>query len=179
MTITERASKIKLLLMDVDGVWTDCKLHYTVGPDGQVVETKAFNAVDGMGLRWMSWLGFAQRRHQRPRLPGHRVSRQAARCEVHLPGPSREDSRSSRRSWPRRSIGLDEICFMGDDLTDAIVMRRVGLGVAVANARPEVKAIAHMVTQAAGGEGAVREVIEVLLKAQGKWQGVLEKYEVA
>ncbi len=67
---------------------------------------------------------------------------------------------------------------MGDDLTDVVVMRRVGLAIAPANARAEVKRAAHHVTTAAGGSGAVREVIEILLQAQGKWADILRKYEV-
>ncbi len=67
---------------------------------------------------------------------------------------------------------------MGDDLTDVVIMRRVGLSVATANARPEVKRSAKMVTEAEGGSGAVREVIELILKAQGVWDELLKKYEV-
>jgi 3-deoxy-D-manno-octulosonate 8-phosphate phosphatase (KDO 8-P phosphatase) len=72
----------------------------------------------------------------------------------------------------------DEVAYMGDDLTDLVVMRRVGFAIAVANARPEVKREAHYVTDAAGGEGAVREVVELLLDASGYWTEILEKYEV-
>jgi 3-deoxy-D-manno-octulosonate 8-phosphate phosphatase (KDO 8-P phosphatase) len=72
---------------------------------------------------------------------------------------------------------LDEMAFMGDDLTDIVVMRRVGLALAPANGRPEVKRAAHYVTQASGGSGAVREAAEMLLAAQGRWADVLKKYE--
>jgi 3-deoxy-D-manno-octulosonate 8-phosphate phosphatase (KDO 8-P phosphatase) len=75
-------------------------------------------------------------------------------------------------------IALAEIAYVGDDLTDAVVMRRVGLGIATANARPEVKRIAHYVTAASGGSGAIREVAELLLQAQGHWSDILKKYEV-
>ena len=67
---------------------------------------------------------------------------------------------------------------MGDDLTDVVIMRRVALGIAPANAREEVKRCAHLVTQAEGGRGAVREVCELLLKARGHWEELLRKYEV-
>ena len=70
------------------------------------------------------------------------------------------------------------MAYIGDDLTDVVVMRRVGLAIATANARPEVKRIAHYVTEHAGGQGAVREVCELLLKAQGYWQALLKKYEL-
>jgi 3-deoxy-D-manno-octulosonate 8-phosphate phosphatase (KDO 8-P phosphatase) len=72
----------------------------------------------------------------------------------------------------------EEVAFVGDDLTDIVVMRRVGLGVAVANARDEVKRAAHYVTEARGGQGAIREVIEMILEARGQWREILDKYEV-
>ena len=71
-----------------------------------------------------------------------------------------------------------EVAYIGDDFTDVVMMRRVGLAIATANARPEVKRLAHYVTQAPGGEGAVREVMELLLKAQGRWGEILRHYEV-
>ena len=71
-----------------------------------------------------------------------------------------------------------EVAYIGDDFTDVVIMRRVGFAVATANARPEVKAAAHYVTEAAGGAGAVREVIEIILKAQGLWQEILKHYEL-
>ena len=71
-----------------------------------------------------------------------------------------------------------EVAYIGDDFTDVVVMRRVGLAVATANARPEVKRVAHYVTSVPGGQGAVREVIELLLKAQGRWSEILKHYEV-
>jgi 3-deoxy-D-manno-octulosonate 8-phosphate phosphatase (KDO 8-P phosphatase) len=75
-------------------------------------------------------------------------------------------------------VESSQVAYIGDDLTDIVVMNRVGLGIATANARPEVKRSAKFVTQQAGGKGAVREVVELLLKAQGYWEGILRKYEV-
>ena len=75
-------------------------------------------------------------------------------------------------------IAPEEVAYIGDDLTDVVIMRRVLLGFATANARPEVKKAAHMVLKAAGGSGAVREVCELLLQAQGKWPEILKKYEI-
>jgi 3-deoxy-D-manno-octulosonate 8-phosphate phosphatase (KDO 8-P phosphatase) len=72
----------------------------------------------------------------------------------------------------------DAVAYLGDDLTDAILMRRVGLAVAVANAVPEVKAMAHYVTKACGGSGALREATEILLAATGRWDEILAHYEV-
>ena len=79
-----------------------------------------------------------------------------------------------------RKAGMDagQVAYIGDDLTDVVVMRRVGLAIATANARPEVKKHAHFVTCQPGGSGAVREAAELLLKAQGRWQEILAKYEI-
>jgi 3-deoxy-D-manno-octulosonate 8-phosphate phosphatase (KDO 8-P phosphatase) len=176
--IKKRAKKIKLLLMDVDGVWTDSKLHYTVGPDGQVVETKAFNSQDGIALRWLEWKGIAS---------GVISGRNSLATEFrakqlgvkHIYQGHIEKIPILEEIMEKAGVSLDEIAYVGDDLTDAIVMKRVGLAIATANARPEVKAIAHVVTENTGGDGAIRETIELLLKAQGKWQELLEKYEIA
>lgn len=75
-------------------------------------------------------------------------------------------------------IDAGEVAYIGDDFTDIVVLHRVGLPIATANARPEVKREARYVTAASGGEGAVREVVEILLKAQGRWQEILEHYEI-
>ena len=75
-------------------------------------------------------------------------------------------------------LAEEQVAYIGDDLTDVVVMHRVGLAIATANARPEVKAQAHYVTAAPGGSGAVREVVELILKAQGYWEEILRKYEV-
>jgi 3-deoxy-D-manno-octulosonate 8-phosphate phosphatase (KDO 8-P phosphatase) len=75
------------------------------------------------------------------------------------------------------ALAKEQVAYIGDDLTDVVVMHRVGLAIATANARPEVKAQAHYVTAAPGGSGAVREVVELILKAQGYWEEILRKYE--
>ena len=72
----------------------------------------------------------------------------------------------------------EQVAYIGDDFTDVVIMNRVGLGIATANARPEVKRCAKYVTQAEGGSGAVREVVELLLRAQGHWGEMLRKYEI-
>jgi 3-deoxy-D-manno-octulosonate 8-phosphate phosphatase (KDO 8-P phosphatase) len=75
-----------------------------------------------------------------------------------------------------RQIGWDEMIFVGDDLPDVPVLRRVGLPIAVANARPEVKAVCQYVTEASGGHGALREVVELLLRARGEWDHAAQHY---
>jgi len=76
------------------------------------------------------------------------------------------------------NIDASEVAYIGDDFTDVVVMRRVGLAIATANARPEMLPIAHYVTKAAGGQGAVREAVELILKAQNRWDEILRHYEI-
>lgn len=175
-SIHQIAAGIRLLLMDVDGVLTDCKLYNVPGPGGEMVETKGFDAQDGIALQWLSWNNI------RTGLISGRVSPatevRAKQCKFsyvyqgHIEKiPILEEILADAK------VSRAEVAYIGDDLTDIVVMRRVGLGIAVANARPEVKKAAHYVTAAAGGQGAVREVVELILQAQGLWSGILQKYE--
>ena len=176
--LKERAARIRLLLMDVDGVLTDGRLFHFPGPDGAMVETKGFDSQDGIALQWLVWHGIETG------VISGRVSRateERAR-QVHMSHvhqghiekiPVLEDI------CARSGIAPEHTAYVGDDLTDVVVMRRVGLAVATANARPEVKRAAHYVTAAGGGAGAIRETAELLLQAQGHWEGILKKYEVA
>lgn len=177
MDIQKLAAGIRLLLMDVDGVMTDGKLYNVPGPDGRMAETKGFEAQDGIGLQWLSWNGI------KTGVISGRVSpateERARQCKItyvyqgHIEKiPILEEILADAKVDP------SQVAYIGDDLTDIVVMRRVGLGFAVQNARPEVKQMAHVVTEARGGYGAVREVCEFLLKAQGHWEGLLKKYEV-
>jgi 3-deoxy-D-manno-octulosonate 8-phosphate phosphatase (KDO 8-P phosphatase) len=174
--IEARAAKVRLLMMDCDGVMTDGGLINFPGPDGKMVETKAFNAQDGIALQWLNWNGI-----QTGVISG-RVSpalderaRQVKMTYVYQGQiekiPLLEDAMT------KSGIPLDEMAFVGDDLTDVVCMRRVGLAVAVANARDEVKRAAHYVCSASGGAGAIREVCELLLKSQNRWADILRKYE--
>ena len=175
--LTERASKIKLLLMDVDGVWTDGKLYYAPGPDGQIIETKAFNTQDGIALRWLVWNGVKSGLISGRQSPATEFRAKQLEMSYIYQGHI-EKIPILEEILEKEGIGGDQVAYIGDDLTDVVVMRRVGLAVATANARPEVKRIAHLVTERPGGDGAIREVIELILKAQGTWQELLEKYEV-
>jgi 3-deoxy-D-manno-octulosonate 8-phosphate phosphatase (KDO 8-P phosphatase) len=175
--VTALASKIRLLVMDVDGVLTDGRLYNVPGPDGNMAETKGFDSQDGIALQWMARMNFPCG------LISGRVSpatvERAKQCKFkyvyqgHTEKiPIIEEILADAKIDPR------EVAYIGDDFTDVVVMRRVGLGIATANARPEVKEVAHYVTRAPGGQGAVREVIELLLKAQGKWPEILKQYEI-
>lgn len=172
-----RAVQIKLLLMDVDGVMTNGKIYHFPDAQGHMVETKGFDSQDGIALQWMQWKGF-----QTGVISGRQSLGTAERArqlkmnyvyQGHI-----EKIPILEEIMQKGGFQPEEIAYMGDDLTDLVVMRRVGFAIAVANARPEVKREAHYVTEAAGGEGAVREVVELLLDAAGYWTEILEKYEV-
>ena len=175
--IAQKSAKIRLLLMDVDGVLTDGRLYNVPGPDGKMAETKGFDSQDGIALQWMHKVGIATG------LISGRVSpatvERAAQCKFkYVYQGHTEKIPILEEILADAKISPDEVAYIGDDFTDVVVMRRVGFGIATANARPEVKPIAHYVTQARGGDGAVREVVELLLKAQGKWDGILKHYEI-
>jgi 3-deoxy-D-manno-octulosonate 8-phosphate phosphatase (KDO 8-P phosphatase) len=169
------AKRIRLLALDVDGVLTDNGIF--VGPvDGQPVELKRFDIQDGLGQVLMRTAGipvvWVSGRHSEATT----VRARELRIEevLQVGGPEKLDALGALLA--RRGIAWEDAAFVGDDLADLQVLRRVGLPIAVANAVEEVKAVAKYVTQAPGGHGAVREVVEVLLKARGHWSELLERY---
>jgi 3-deoxy-D-manno-octulosonate 8-phosphate phosphatase (KDO 8-P phosphatase) len=175
--ITAKAARIRLLLMDVDGVLTDGKLFNVPGPGGNMAETKGFDSQDGIALQWLSWKGIATGLISGRESPATEVRARQCKFKYIYQGhiekiPILEEIMKSA------GVAKDEVAYIGDDFTDVVVMRRVGLAIATANARPEVKACAELVTAAAGGQGAVREVCELLLKAQGHWSELISKYEL-
>ena len=175
--ILERASRIRMLLMDVDGVLTNAKLYNVPGPDGKMFETKGFDAQDGIALQWLSWYGIETGVISGRVSPA--VEERARQVKMtHVYQGHIEKIPILEQICSKSRIPAGAIAYIGDDLTDVVVMHRVSLGIATANARPEVKKAAHMVTVAAGGSGAVREVCELLLQAQGKWPEIMKKYEI-
>jgi 3-deoxy-D-manno-octulosonate 8-phosphate phosphatase (KDO 8-P phosphatase) len=174
--VQARAAKIRLLLMDCDGVMTDGTLINVPGPDGKMFETKAFDSQDGIALQWLNWNGIqtgAISGRQSPALDER--ARQVKMTYV-IQGTI-EKIPALEEISKRSGIPLDQTAFVGDDLTDVVCLRRVGLAIAVANAREEVKRAAHYVTAAAGGHSAIREVCELILKSQNRWADILKKYE--
>lgn len=174
--VLRRARRVRLLLMDVDGVLTDGVLYYAPDGRGGVQENKGFDSHDGMAMRWIQELcgirlGWISGRESPAVNERARMLNVAYVYQNHLLklGPYEEIVRASGVAEP-------EICYIGDDLTDAPVLKRVGLPVAVENARPEAKKLARYVTEAEGGSGAVREVVELIMRAQGQWDSVMRKY---
>jgi 3-deoxy-D-manno-octulosonate 8-phosphate phosphatase (KDO 8-P phosphatase) len=174
--ILEIASKIKLLLMDVDGVLTDGKLYNVPDPSGRMVETKGFDTQDGIALQWLTWKGIQTGVISGRVSPATEERCRQMRCTWIYQGHI-EKIPLFEEILAKSGIAASEVAYVGDDLTDVVIMRRAGLAIATANARPEVKACARLVTGRPGGAGAVREVCELLLRAQGHWEDLLRKYE--
>lgn len=171
------AAGIKVLLMDVDGVLTDGRLHFAPDAAGKMVETKAFDSQDGIALRWLTWYdiktGVISGRDSAATTERARQVGMTWIVQGHI-----EKIPLYEQILAEANVSSNQVAYVGDDLTDVVIMRRVGLSFATANARPEVKRSANAVVSAAGGSGAVREVIELLLKARGVWDELLKKYEV-
>jgi len=163
--IWQKAKKIKLLLLDVDGVLTDGRLYF--GPKEELF--KVFHVRDGHGIKMAQQSGLIV-----AFLSGRRSDAAFLRAKELGVSHYYEGLRDKLSVLDNleRSLNLkdDEIAAVGDDLVDLPLFTRVGLAVAVADAPPEVQSRAHWVTKAPGGQGAVREVCDLLLKAQGKWQ---------
>jgi 3-deoxy-D-manno-octulosonate 8-phosphate phosphatase (KDO 8-P phosphatase) len=169
------ARRVRLLGLDVDGVLTDNGVY--IGPvAGARVELKRFDIQDGLGLMLLRTAGLPV-----VWLSGRSSEATAMRAAelrvedlLQVPGPRKLVAFDDLLT--RRGIGWEEVAFVGDDLADLPILRRVGLPLAVANAVADVKAVAAYVTRASGGHGAVREVVELLLRARGEWPDILERY---
>jgi 3-deoxy-D-manno-octulosonate 8-phosphate phosphatase (KDO 8-P phosphatase) len=166
-SLNARLQKIRLLVTDVDGVMTDGSVFIT--HEG---EFKQFNIQDGLGLVLMRELGYkvgwisarpsviTQRRAEELKLD-YLIQRKGSKVQA------------AEEILAQAGLNWDQLCFVGDDVVDLCLLKRAGFSVAVANAIPEAKAMAHYVTEQRGGHGAVREVVTLILKAQGKWDKVV------
>ena len=169
--IERRAAHIKLLLMDCDGVLTDGRITLLENGD----EEKSFHTRDGHGLVLLHRAGL-----QSGIISGRTsslVERRARELGMHYVRQGTWDKIKDFEELLAEA-GLDgrEVAFVGDDVTDIPLMQRTGLSIAVADAVEETRAVAHYVTQLPGGFGAVREVTELILKAQGRWSELMGKY---
>lgn len=169
--ILERLKIIKMLIVDIDGVMTDGRVIYSVYGD----ELKFFDVTDGLGISLLNRAGIKtviitakKSRIVKMRARDLKVTR------VYQGYADKLEPLKNILFWYK--IKPEEICFMGDDLIDVPVLRRVGLAVAVPNAVDEVKKHAHYITSRTGGRGAVREICDMILKAQGKWDDATKKY---
>lgn len=171
MSIETRSRRVKLLVFDVDGVLTGGQLIF--GPGGEAL--KQFHAQDGLGINAAHRAGLKTavitgRESEMVRLRGAELSITEV-CQG-----ARDKVRRLDELMKKHRLEAGEVAYVGDDLNDLAVMGVVGLACAVANAVPEVKAAAHYVAGRRGGDGAVREIIETILKIQGKWPAVVDSY---
>ena len=169
--IIDRARKIKLLILDCDGVLTDGRIVMLPGSD----ETKTFDVKDGHGIV------MAQRAGLRIAIiSGRKSSIVRARATelgvAHLYEMAWVKMEPYEKVLAEEGLTDEEVCYVGDDVVDIPLLRRAGLGVAVADAVEETKDHSHIVTEREGGRGAVREVIEFILKAQDKWDEAMVRY---
>ncbi|MFH1791397.1 MAG: HAD hydrolase family protein [Candidatus Omnitrophota bacterium] len=169
--VTASAKKIKLLLLDVDGVMTDGRVVCGAGGG----ELKSFDINDGFGIVLIKRAGLKTAILTAKNSPI--VRRRAKDLKIdRVYGDFHYKIRALDSIKKVFKVALDEICFVGDDLVDIPLLKRVGLAVAVPNAVEEVKKCAHFITRKEGGRGAVREVCEFILKSQGKWERVTACY---
>jgi 3-deoxy-D-manno-octulosonate 8-phosphate phosphatase (KDO 8-P phosphatase) len=195
---TARARKIRLILFDVDGVLTDGKIWIFPAPAGAqqsvleqstqdagrggfgfhsttLIEAKGFHAHDGTAISLARLAGI--RTGLITKRTSETVALRARDLKMDHVYQGKQDKLTVfRQILKKEGITAAEAAFVGDDVIDLPVMRNCGFAVAVKNARPEVKAEAHWVTPHAGGDGAARDAVEYILKAQGKWKNVVESY---
>jgi len=172
--VKRRAKKIRLLLMDVDGTLTQGTVCLQAFPDGSVAELKIFNAHDGAGIKLASLVGLRSGMITGRNSPATTQRAREMGVEFVFQGQARKTS-AYDEILERAGVKDEEVAYMGDDLPDLPLLGRAGLAVAVADAAVEVKRAAHYVTRAKGGAGAAREVVELILKAQGKWESSIPK----
>jgi 3-deoxy-D-manno-octulosonate 8-phosphate phosphatase (KDO 8-P phosphatase) len=171
MTLVERLKKVRLLLLDVDGVLTDGRITL----DDNNVQSKAFDVTDGHGLKMIQRVGVevgiitgrtSRVVEHRAKELGIEIVHQGAKDKLVV----------ARQILSEKGIKPDEVAYIGDDIVDLPVMLQVGLAATVADAREEVKSRAHWVIDIPGGRGAVREFCDTLLKAKGEWEALTKRY---
>jgi 3-deoxy-D-manno-octulosonate 8-phosphate phosphatase (KDO 8-P phosphatase) len=163
-------ANVKLLLSDVDGILTDASVWM-----GRGNEFKQFHVMDGLGIRILREhgikVGWISGR------PSPATEERAKELEIDFLYQSRNGKiKAAIEILEKTGFQWQDVCYMGDDIVDLGLMKRAGVAVTVPNAIPEVKKIAHYITKAPGGHGAVREVVELILKAQNYWNKIIEKY---
>ncbi len=182
---TARARKIKLIIFDVDGVLTDGKIWIFPAPagsrpsadqpSGSLIEAKGFHAHDGTAIMLARMAGI--KTGVITKRISETVALRARDLKMdHVCQGIQDKAAVFAQILEKDGITAAEAAFVGDDVIDLPAMRKCGLAIAVKNARPEVKAEAHWATPHAGGDGAARDAVEYILKAQGKWKRVLQEY---
>ena len=171
----DRARRVKVLLFDVDGVLTNGDITIIPGSDGSGTEVKSFSAHDGLGISLARLaglkLGFVTKRNSQV------VAIRARDLKIeHVYQGQAHKMDAVEKILAAEGCTLDHLAYVGDDIIDLPVMRKVGLSIATANARPQVKAAAHYITPLSGGQGAGRDAIDFILAARGVLDRVIEQY---
>ena len=167
----ERAARIRMVVMDVDGTMTDGRIY--IGPEGEAV--KEFSVKDGMGITMLHTAGL-----KTAIITGRKseiVERRAAELKIDSVWQGVKDK---REAWQKikEEIGLTnkEIAYIGDDLNDLSLLMQAGLACCTGDAQPEVRAVSHVISSNKGGYGVIREIAELILKTQGKWQQLVDAF---
>ena len=171
-SLLARFAKVRLFLCDVDGVLTDA----TVFIGGQT-EVKAFNILDGLGMKLLEGegikVGWISNR------PSQVTTQRGAELKISFVVQNKHGEtklKAAEQILAKTGLSFDEVCYIGDDIVDLALMKRVGVAVGVPNGIDETHEIAHYVTEARGGCGAVREVAVMILKAQKKWDRIVQEH---
>ena len=166
-------SEIKMLITDVDGVLTDGTI--IISADG--TESKKFNLLDGHGIKMWHRAGLATAFISGRDTPATSIRAEQLNINYVFQG-CKKKLPAFEELLEKAGLSEDQVAYIGDDLMDLPLVKRAGLGVAVAGSASELKEVADYVTTAQGGSGAVREVIEYILKDTGKWQELMQRYMV-
>ena len=172
--LKKRASQIRLILMDVDGTMTDGSVTLLSQNDGTALEIKTFDAHDGQGLTLAQTAGL-----RTGCITGRESAALLRRANemkmefIYMKQPIKMPA--YEEIIQKAGLSDSAVAFIGDDLPDIPLLRRVGLAVAVGDAVPEVKKVAHYTTKALAGHGAIREAVELVLKSKGIWETMLDK----
>ncbi|MFC1804938.1 KdsC family phosphatase [Candidatus Omnitrophota bacterium] len=172
-SLAEKASKVKLLLLDVDGVLTDGRIVY----DSQGRDMKFFDVHDGLGVYLLKRSGISTILITAKGSKAIRPRAKDMQVDAVYEGILRKGD-VLEKILKKYKVDATDVCFMADDLVDLSLMKKVGFPVAVFNAVPEIKQTAYYITLRHGGRGAVREVAELILKSQGKWSDAIKPYDV-
>jgi 3-deoxy-D-manno-octulosonate 8-phosphate phosphatase (KDO 8-P phosphatase) len=172
--LKKRAAQIRVLLMDVDGTMTDGSVTLLSQPDGTALEIKTFDAHDGQGLTLAQTAGL-----RTGCITGRESAALLRRAQemkmefIYMKQPVKMPA--YEEILKKAGVSDSAVAYVGDDLPDIPLLRRVGLGIAVGDAVPEVKKAAHYTTQSFAGHGAIREAVEVILKSKGIWEAMIDK----
>jgi 3-deoxy-D-manno-octulosonate 8-phosphate phosphatase (KDO 8-P phosphatase) len=170
--VLTRARQIRLLLMDIDGTLSKGVCLISLPNEGGVAEMKNFDPHDGLALKLAHTMGIRTGFITGRKSPA--VAQRAHECDVDYVYLGQATKTHAYEECLQKAGVTDaETAYLGDDLPDMPLSRRAGLAIAVANAAPELKAISHYITESRGGEGAAREAVELILKAQGRWEAAI------